>query len=60
MQVDETRIDGSTPALTRVARIAAWVAGIALVLFVLDVLGVPVADWIRQLFKEIRAVPNRR
>ena len=58
MQVDETRIDGSTPALTRVARIAAWVAGIALVLFVLDVLGVPVADWIRQLFKEIRAVPT--
>ncbi|MGO9888737.1 MAG: lysylphosphatidylglycerol synthase domain-containing protein [Solirubrobacteraceae bacterium] len=59
MQADETRIDGSTPALTRVCRIAAWVAGIALALFVLDVLGVPVADWIRQLFKEIRAVPPR-
>jgi uncharacterized membrane protein YbhN (UPF0104 family) len=58
MQADENRIDGSTPALTRVARIAAWLAGIALALFVLDLLGVPVADWIRQLFKEIRAVPT--
>ena len=43
--------------IARVGRIAAWLAGIALALFVLDLLGVPVADWIRQLFKEIRAVP---
>jgi uncharacterized membrane protein YbhN (UPF0104 family) len=41
----------------RFARIAAWLAGIALVLFALDLLGVPVADWLRQLFDEIRAVP---
>jgi hypothetical protein len=26
---------------------------------VLDLRGLPVADWIRQLFKEIRAVPIR-
>ena len=43
--------------VSRFARIAAWLAGIALALFVLDLLGVPVGDWIRQLFKEIRAVP---
>ena len=45
--------------ILRVARIAAWLAGIALALFVLDLLGVPVADWIRELFKEIRAVPTQ-
>jgi uncharacterized membrane protein YbhN (UPF0104 family) len=43
--------------IQRIARIAAWLAGIALALFALDILGVPVADWIRELFKEIRAVP---
>jgi uncharacterized membrane protein YbhN (UPF0104 family) len=41
----------------RLARIAAWVAGIALALVILDLLGVPVLDWIRKLFKEISAVP---
>lgn len=43
--------------LGRVARIAAWVAGVALVIFVLNLLGVPVGSWIRKLFKEISAVP---
>ena len=43
--------------LARFARIGAWLATIALVLFVLDQLGVPVTDWIRQLFKNVRAVP---
>jgi glycosyltransferase 2 family protein len=58
MQTEETGVDGSRRALERVARIAAWLAGIALALLVLEVLGVPVADWIRQLFSEIRAVPT--
>jgi uncharacterized membrane protein YbhN (UPF0104 family) len=57
MQAGETRVEGAKPALARLARIAVWLASIALVLFVLDLLGVPVADWIRQLFKQIRAVP---
>jgi uncharacterized membrane protein YbhN (UPF0104 family) len=57
MATNETRVDGHGWLVTRVARIAAWLAGIALALFVLDLLGVPVGDWIRQLFKEIRAVP---
>ncbi len=47
----------STPVLARVKRIVVWLGGIALALVVLDELGVPVGDWIRQLFKEIRAVP---
>ena len=57
MQLDETRANGRIPVLARTARIAAWLGLIALALFVLDLLGVPVGDWIRQLFKEIRAVP---
>jgi uncharacterized membrane protein YbhN (UPF0104 family) len=43
--------------LARFARIGAWLAAIALVLFVLEQLGVPVSDWIRELFKNVRSVP---
>jgi uncharacterized membrane protein YbhN (UPF0104 family) len=43
--------------LARFARIGAWLVAIALLLFVLDQPGVPVSDWIRQLFKNVRAVP---
>ena len=43
--------------LARLARIAIWVGGVALLIFVLDLLGIPVSDWIRQLFKKIREVP---
>jgi uncharacterized membrane protein YbhN (UPF0104 family) len=57
MSADEARHSGAAPVLARVARIALWVAGIALVLFILNLLGVPVSDWIRKLFKEIGAVP---
>ena len=57
MQADQSGGGSAKPLVTRVARIFGWLAGIALVLFVLDLLGVPVADWIRQLFKEVRAVP---
>jgi uncharacterized membrane protein YbhN (UPF0104 family) len=45
------------PVGARVMRVCVWLAGIALVLLVLDVLGVPVTDWIRQLFKDVRTVP---
>ena len=57
MHADDPRSGSAKPRLTRVARIFGWLAAIALVLFVLDLLGVPVADWIRHLFKEVRAVP---
>ena len=53
----EDSSERSRPALARVARIAAWLAGIALALFVLDELGVPVSDWIRHFFHQLRAVP---
>ncbi len=57
MQSGETRNGDSRSVPARAARIAAWLVGIALVLFVLDLLGVPVVDWIRQLFKDVREVP---
>jgi uncharacterized membrane protein YbhN (UPF0104 family) len=41
----------------RLTRIAIWVVGIAALIFVLDLLGVPVGDWIRELFKKVREVP---
>jgi uncharacterized membrane protein YbhN (UPF0104 family) len=43
--------------LTRLGRIVAWVGGVALLIFVLDLLGIPVSDWISDLFKKIRAIP---
>ena len=57
MEASEMRVAGSRPLLTRMARIAAWVGGVALALFVLNLLGVPVADWIEQLFDELKAIP---
>jgi uncharacterized membrane protein YbhN (UPF0104 family) len=43
--------------VARLVRIAVWVVGIAALLFVLDLLGVPVRDWIRSLFHKIRELP---
>jgi uncharacterized membrane protein YbhN (UPF0104 family) len=43
--------------LARLGRIAVWVGGLALLIFVLDLLGIPVSDWISDLFKKIRDVP---
>jgi uncharacterized membrane protein YbhN (UPF0104 family) len=47
----------SKPLLSRIVHIALWTAAVALALFVLNLLGVPVASWIHQLFKELRAIP---
>jgi uncharacterized membrane protein YbhN (UPF0104 family) len=43
--------------LARLGRIVAWVGGVALIIFVLDLLGIPVSDWISELFKKIRHIP---
>ena len=43
--------------LARAMRIGGWFAAVALGLWVLDLLGVPVADWIHQLFQNVRSVP---
>jgi uncharacterized membrane protein YbhN (UPF0104 family) len=41
----------------RLARIVIWVGGVALLIFVLDLLGVPAGDWIRELFRKIGDIP---
>ncbi len=43
--------------VARLARVAIWVGGLALLIFVLDLVGIPVSEWIRELFKKIREVP---
>lgn len=43
--------------LARLGRIVVSVGGVALVIFALDLLGIPVSDWISDLFKKIREVP---
>lgn len=49
--------DAADPVLRRVVRIVAWLAAVAIALYVLDQLGVPVSDWIRDFFDQLRAVP---
>ena len=45
------------PTRRRLLRIAIWVGGVALAIFALNLLGIPVSDWIRDLLKKIREVP---
>jgi uncharacterized membrane protein YbhN (UPF0104 family) len=57
MQGNESDGSRGKKILTRLARIAIWVAAVALLLGVLELLGVPVGDWLRELFKQVRTVP---
>jgi len=41
----------------RIARIAIWIGGVALTIFILDLLGIPVGDWIDELFDKLAEVP---
>lgn len=43
--------------LHRLARVAAWLGGTALVLFLLGLIGVPASDWIGDLFDQVAQVP---
>ena len=45
------------PTRRRLLRIAIWVGGVALAIFALNLLGIPVSEWIRDLLKKIREVP---
>jgi uncharacterized membrane protein YbhN (UPF0104 family) len=45
------------PLRRRLARIAIWIGGVVLVIAVLDLLGVPASDWIRELFRKIGDIP---
>ena len=41
----------------RLVKVAAWLAGVALVVLVLPLLGVDVVGWLQDLWDQIRAVP---
>jgi hypothetical protein len=41
----------------RLGRVAAWIGGVILLLGVLELLGVPALDWIRDLFDKVGQVP---
>jgi glycosyltransferase 2 family protein len=41
----------------RLTRIALWVGGSALAIFVLDLLGIPVREWIEELFDKLGEIP---
>jgi uncharacterized membrane protein YbhN (UPF0104 family) len=43
--------------LARLLRIVIYVGGVALAILALDLLGIPVSDWIHDLFRKIREVP---
>lgn len=47
----------SQPLSRRLTRIALWIGGVALAIFVLDLLGVPVDDWIDELVDKLGEVP---
>jgi uncharacterized membrane protein YbhN (UPF0104 family) len=51
------RLANDDALVARLVRVGVWVVGVAALILVLDLLGVPVGDWIRQLFKKIREVP---
>ncbi len=41
----------------RLLRIGIWVAGVAAVILLLNLAGVPISDWLRSLFKKVAQVP---
>jgi uncharacterized membrane protein YbhN (UPF0104 family) len=41
----------------RLARVAAWLGGVSALLWMLELLGVPALDWIRDLFDKVGQVP---
>jgi uncharacterized membrane protein YbhN (UPF0104 family) len=41
----------------RLMRIAAWIAGVVALIFLLDLVGIPVSDWIQSLFDKVAQVP---
>ena len=48
------------PLASRLLRIAAWIGGVALTILVLDQVGIPVYDWIDDLFDKLAELPPGR
>lgn len=48
---------GTEPLSRRLIRIALWVGGVAVAIFLLDLLGIPVREWIEELFDKLAEIP---
>jgi uncharacterized membrane protein YbhN (UPF0104 family) len=48
---------GADTLTARVTRVVVWVVAVALLILLLDLLGIPVSDWLRDLFRKVREVP---
>lgn len=46
------------PLSRRLTRVALWVGGSALAIYLLDLLGIPVDDWIAELFEKLGEIPT--
>jgi hypothetical protein len=42
----------------RLTRIVLWIGGVAPAIFVLDLLGIPVREWIEELFDKLGEIPT--
>jgi uncharacterized membrane protein YbhN (UPF0104 family) len=51
------RGEASTDLGQRLIRVVGWVLGVAAVIGLLDLVGIPVSDWIRDLVHKVRDVP---
>ena len=45
------------PLSRRLARIGVWVGGLALAICILDLLGIPVREWVEELFDKLGEIP---
>ncbi len=57
MDAHETMAQPTEPVPKRVLRVAAWIGGIAVVLVLLNLLGIPVRHWVNRLLNNVRSVP---
>ena len=57
--IAESQIDvaADRPPARRLARIAVWIGGVAIAIWVLDLLGIPVREWIDELFDKLGEIP---
>ena len=49
--------DRLQPLSRRLTRIAIWIGSVGALIFVLNLLGIPVGDWIRELLRKVRDIP---
>jgi len=59
MSVSAAAVNARPPPRSRIRRVVLWLAGVALLWLVIDLLGVDVRGWLEALLDQIRAIPFR-